>query len=228
MKISKEFSKHAESYASYNIIQKKVITKLLADLQTKPKRILDLGCGSGSLCEAIDWEYESFLGVDFAQGMLEKHPQSESIKLLFGDFNTKELLEKLEEYSFEHIFSASALQWAENLEEVFASIAAFHLPTSLAIFTAGTFKTLHKTASLEPLLRDKEELQRLESKYFKANFERVQYRLEFNGVREMLRYIKKSGVSGARHRLSYKETKRLIAEYPLNYLEFEVVFINTL
>ncbi len=227
MKISKEFSKHADSYVSYNIIQKKVITKLLANLQTQPKKILDLGCGSGSLCEAIEWEYESFLGVDFAEGMLEKHPQSESIELLFGDFNTQELFEKLKGHTFEHIFSASALQWAENLEEVFASIAEFNLPTSLAIFTAGTFKTLHKTASLEPLLRDKEEIQRLQSKYFKANFELVHYKLEFNGVREMLRYIKKSGVSGARHRLSYKETKRLIAEYPLSYLEFEVAFMTT-
>jgi len=43
----------------------------------------------------------------------------------------------------------------------------------------------------------------------------------------MLRYIKKSGVSGGRNLLTYKQTKKLMDEYPLNYLEFEVVYINS-
>ena len=44
----------------------------------------------------------------------------------------------------------------------------------------------------------------------------------------MFRYIKKSGVSGARKVLSYKESKKLLNEYPVNYLEFEVVFIYSI
>ena len=57
MKISSEFSKYALEYNSYNIIQNKVVKKLLSKLKYKPKSILDLGCGSGALCKAIDWEY---------------------------------------------------------------------------------------------------------------------------------------------------------------------------
>jgi malonyl-CoA O-methyltransferase len=41
----------------------------------------------------------------------------------------------------------------------------------------------------------------------------------------MFRYIKGSGVSGSRNLLSFKDMKRLMKEYPLNYLEFEVAFI---
>jgi malonyl-CoA O-methyltransferase len=54
----------------------------------------------------------------------------------------------------------------------------------------------------------------------------VRYRLAFDSVREMFRYIKRSGVSGNRNLLKYKEMKSLMQNYPLDYLEFEVVFIQ--
>jgi len=227
MKISKEFSKHALEYEAHNIIQKKVITKLLHDMKTEPRAILDLGCGNGSLCKSIAWEYDKFVGVDFAPGMLELHPKAENIEVLYGDFNDRALFSTLSKYNFEHIFSASALQWSKDLDKLFKNIAQLDTGISFAIFTAGTFKTLHKAANIEPLLRDKEEINRLQKKYFDANFEVVEYKLEFQSVREMFRYIKKSGVSASRNLLSYKEIKSLMRTYPLNYLEFEVVFITT-
>ena len=227
MKISLEFSKHADEYASYDIIQKQVVTKLLADVDTKPKHILDLGCGSGSLCKAIEWKYKHFVGVDFAPGMLELHPKSKKIEAIYGDFNDTTLFDNLSTYEFDHIFSASALQWAEDLESVFANISTLNAPFSFAIFTAGTFKTLSETASLSPLLRDTKEIKELQEKYFNAAFEVVKYTLEFESVREMFKYIKRSGVSGSRNLLSFKQTKKLMQEYPLNYLEFEVAFITS-
>jgi malonyl-CoA O-methyltransferase len=227
MKISLEFSKHANEYELHNIIQKKVIQKLLTDLSVKPNSILDLGCGSGALCESIPWKYKHFVGVDFAPGMLELHPKSKKIEAIYGDFNDKTLFENLATYEFDHIFSASALQWAEDLEAVFANIASLHKPVSLAIFTSGTFKTLNETASIKPLLRDKEEIDRIQKRYFDGTMEVVKYTLAFESVREMFRYIKRSGVSGSRNLLSYQETKKLMKEYPLNFLEFEVVFIRT-
>jgi len=227
MKISEEFSKHASEYESHNIIQKKVISKLLKDMRHSPQSILDLGCGNGSLCKSISWQYEQFVGVDFAHAMLELHPKATNIELMYGDFNEIELFESLNSYKFEHIFSASALQWSKDLEKLFKNISALKGEFSLAIFTSGTFKTLHKQAGIEALLRDKEEINRLQKKYFDAQFEIVEYKLEFESVREMFRYIKSSGVSGSRNVLSYTQTKKLMREYPLKYLEFEVVFITT-
>ncbi len=227
MKISSQFSKYASSYSSYNIIQDKVVRKLLSDLKYKPKKILDLGCGSGAVCKNIDWKYKHFIGVDFAPRMLEIHPKAKNIECIYGDFNDERLFENLLTYQYEHIFSASALQWAINLEDVFKNIRNLNSPISLAIFTSGTFETLNKTAELEPLLRSANIVKDLSDKYFNANFEIVKYSLEFESTREMFRYIKKSGVSGSRNLLSYKQTKKLMKEYPLNYLEFEVVFITS-
>ncbi len=227
MKVSTEFSKNASHYEKHNTIQKRVIERLLASTSYKPKRILDLGCGSGALCRKIDWEYEHFVGVDFAPGMLELHPKSEKIEAIYGDFNDRALFENLATYEFDYIFSASALQWADNLQSVFQNITLLNTPFSLAIFTAGTFKTLNKTAGLQPLLLSAKEIKKIQKESFDAAFEVVKYTMEFDDVREMFRYIKRSGVSGSRNILSFKETKELMKNYPLNYLEFEVAFITS-
>ncbi|MDK9693859.1 MAG: methyltransferase domain-containing protein [Sulfurimonas sp.] len=225
MNVSSEFSRHALEYGNYNIIQNMVIEKLLSHVAHKPKRILDIGCGSGALIKAIDWEYDYFCGIDFAQGMLDLHPKSPKIELLYADFNQDELFESMLTYKWDFIFSASALQWAYDLERVFHYIQKLDAPISLAIFTSNTFKTLNKTASISSILRSADEVKRLTQNCLDAQFEVVNYKLEFESTRDMFRYIKKSGVSGSRKVLSYKESKKLLEEYPLSYLEFEVVFI---
>ena len=225
MKISSEFSKNAENYDKHNSVQNKVVTKLLSTIKSNPQYILDLGCGSGALCRAIEWKYKHFTGVDFAPGMLELHPKSKKIESIYGDFNDNTLFENLKTYKYDHIFSASALQWSQDLDEVFSQIKEFNAPISLAIFTSGTFKTLNKTASLNALLRTKEEVELLQKKHFNVNYEVLNYKLVFDNVRDMFKYIKRSGVSGSRNVLNFKQTKELMKNYPLNYLEFEVAFI---
>lgn len=225
MKVSSEFSKYAAHYGSYNVIQQKVADKLLSLVDSKPKSILDLGCGDGTLAKKITWKYDKLTAVDFAPGMLQLHPKAENIECIYGNFNDENLFKTLQKSNFDYIFSASALQWSKDLQTTFEVLSSLHVPVALAIFTANTFKTLHKTAGLKPLLADAAQVELLQKKYFNANFEIVQYKLEFDNVREMFRYIKKSGVSGSRNILSYKETKKLMQEYPLNYLEFEVAFI---
>lgn len=227
MKVSSEFSKYATHYDLHNIIQNQVVKKLLTKIKYEPKSILDLGCGSGALCKSIRWKYKHFTGVDFAPGMLELHPKSKKIECIYGDFNDITLFENLLTYRYDYIFSASALQWAEDLDIVFKHIKKLNIPIALAIFTSNTFKTLNDTASLKPLLRSADELNELQKKYFDVEFEVVNYRLEFKSVRDMFRYIKQSGVSASRSILSYKQTKKLMNEYPVNYLEFEVAFITS-
>jgi len=227
MKVSLEFSKNALTYGLNNVIQNKVLDKLLSNIDTKPKYIVDLGCGSGELYSKIDWQYNHFIGVDFAKGMLELHPKNEKIELIYGDFNEHKLFDYLLTCKIDHLFSSSALQWAENLENLFQQIARLKVPIALAIFTSNTFKTLNETAKLSSILKSSSYIDKLQKKYFNATFEVVNYKLDFQSTREMFKYIKKSGVSGSRKKLNYKQTKELMKNYPLSYLEFEVVFIHS-
>jgi malonyl-CoA O-methyltransferase len=220
-----EFSRYAAEYGSRNVIQRLVAQKLISSTPDHPKSILDLGCGNGTLFSLIDWEIEHYMGVDFSKQMLEHHPKIPNIELMLGDFNDPALFEKLRSERFERIYSASALQWANDLECVLKSLVSLNTPMSLAIFTAGTFKTLHEYAGVAPLLRSSDEVIAIAEKYLNAQFEVLHTSLEFDSVREMFRYIKRSGVSGGRRVLDFAQTKRLMEAYPLNYLEFEIVFI---
>jgi len=220
-----EFSRYAAEYGSRNVIQRLVAKKLIASTPNQPKQIVDLGCGNGTLYSLIDWEVEHFVGIDFSAQMLEHHPSSPNVELILGDFNDPALFETLSAECFEHIYSASALQWADDLERVLKSLASLNTPMSLAIFTSGTFKTLHECAGVTPLLRSSDEVIAMAEKYMDARFEVLHTTLEFDSVREMFRYIKRSGVSGGRRVLNYAQTKQLMEFYPRNYLEFEVLFI---
>ncbi|MDD2368277.1 MAG: methyltransferase domain-containing protein [Sulfuricurvum sp.] len=223
-----EFSRYAAEYGSRNVIQRLVAQKLISSTPDQPKCILDLGCGNGTLYSLIDWECDHFVGVDFSEQMLEHHPKLENVELILGNFNNPELFERLSDKTYDRIYSASALQWSDDLESVFKSLSSLNTPMSLAIFSSGTFKTLHECAGVTPLLRSSEEVISIAEKYFNAQFEVLHTTLEFDSVREMFRYIKRSGVSGGRRVLDFSQTKRLMETYPLNYLEFEIVFITSI
>jgi malonyl-CoA O-methyltransferase len=226
MKVQNAFSSNAKTYDEFNIIQTRIIKELTCTLYGQPRFILDIGCGSGGMYKAIPWSLKRFVGIDFAEGMLELHPKNESVMLLAKDFNDEHCFEEICHLDFDRIVSASALQWAEDLDAMFKKIAAFNVPVSLAIFTSGTFKTLYETAAIPPLLRSADQVKALAQKYFNAQYELKQYTLEFSSVREMFRYMKKSGVSGGRNVLNYKQMKALMSSYPLDYLEFEILIIS--
>ncbi len=227
MNVSNEFSRYADHYGEHNIIQEKVADRLIGAIADAPKALLDIGCGHGAVTQRIHWSYTHLIAVDFAPRMLELHPKGKGIECIYGDFDNPELYAYLKEHRFDRIISASALQWSPDLAHTFGLIRSLGAPVSLAIFTAGTFRTLFETAGIPPLLRDAEVLEVMGETYFGARCETVRYSLSFENTREMFRYIKRSGVSGNRNILSYKEMKALMNNYPKNYLEFEVIFIES-
>ena len=214
-----EFSKRAFSYTEHNIIQKKVVKKLVENINSKPKKILDLGCGNGAVYNHITWDIEKFTAVDNASNMCSMHPINPKIKLINEDFET---------LNFEHTnitISSSALQWAKNLDTLFQKIASNSDEIAFAIFCDGTFKTIYEIAKLKLFLPNSEDLIKLLNNYFDFKYEIVHYKLNFEDNISKFRYIKKSGVSGGKRKLNFKETKNLIKNYPYDYLEFEVMFI---
>jgi len=226
MKIQNEFSQNAKAYNNFNVIQTKVTEELICTINDKPASVLDIGCGRGGMYKSISWPLEKFVGIDFAEGMIDLHPKEKNVELFVKDFNDPTCFKNLDTYAFDRIVSASALQWADDLDKTFQHIATLNVPVTFAIFTSGTFKTLHEMASIPPLLRSTEGVMRLSKKYFNAEYKVLKYTLEFASVRDMFRYMKKSGVGGARNILSYKQMKRLMNDYPFNYLEYEILMIH--
>ncbi len=218
-----EFSKRATSYQKHNIIQKRVAKKLISSIKAKPKSILDLGCGSGAVYDLIDWDIEKFVGIDKASNMCKLHPKTPLVRIIEGDFEDIEIYKQLSE--FELVVASSSLQWAKDLDQTLSHIKSVGKSVAFAIFCDGTFKTINKLTGRQSLVPDSELVLESIKNYFDVVSELKEYKLYFGDNLSKFRYIKASGVSGGVKQLNYKEIKHLIANYPLDYLEFEVLFV---
>ena len=230
MEIVKEFSKFAYEYKKYNIIQKEVAKKLISILEKKNyENILDLGAGDGEVYKNLlnqNVNFEQFVALDFSSEMLKIHPESLNVTKICIDFNKKDSFSKFKNEKFNLLISSSALQWSENLNRVLSNISTLSDEYYFSFFTSNTFKTLHETVGISSPIYSKEKIIEALDILFIYEFEVKAYRLDFNSVHDMLRYIKRSGVGGGVKQLSYSEMKRLMREYPLKYLEFEVIFVK--
>jgi len=229
MKIVKEFSRFAHEYNTHNIIQSKVAKKLVSMLEKNHySSVLDLGAGSGAVYREMikrNIKIEKFVALDFSKEMLSLHPKSNNIQTVCSDFNNN-TFEEYEDKEFSILISASALQWSTDLSAVLNSISRLASNHYFAFFTSKTFSTLHKIADVQSPIYSKRNIIESLNNYTIDSIEEVEYHLSFDSVLEMFRYIKRSGVSGGAGVLSYKEMKSIMKNYPLDYLEFEVVFIK--
>ena len=225
MSVKNEFSKYANQYNSYNIIQQIIAKSLVRDIISKPKRILELGCGSGQIIKYISWDYDYYKAIDFSQNMCDLHPKSEKIELKCFDFDSDEFFENIKKDSFDLVISASALQWSKDLSKIIKALSSISPSINAVLFTSNTFKTIQTITNSKSPILDESVIKEAFSKHCNCEFETIKYNLEFENKKELFDYIKKSGVSGGKA-LDFKDAKKLYKEYNLNYLEFEVVFIK--
>ena len=230
-KILKQFSRFAQSYGRYNVIQTEVAKLLVERIPTKfYPTIIDLGSGDGEVYKNLIKKhitFEKFVAWDSSEQMLALHPKGLIIDKYMADFNYQKSYENIKNQKENTLLiSSSALQWSEDLDFVFRELSQKASRAYFAIFTSNTFKTLHEIAQIDSPIYTAKELQEVIEKYYRADFELKKYTLVFKTVREMFQYIKKSGVSGGEKRLSYKQSKKVMQTYPLDYLEFEVLFVE--
>lgn len=226
MNHTKEFSKHSKSYDSHTIVQKQVASHLVSKIISRPKTILDLGCGTGEVSRTISWKYDKLLGVDEAIGMCDKHPKSENITILHENFESDSFMQHVKSYeNFDIGISASALQWSKDIENTLAFLRESTKEVALAIFTDNTFADIYSVTNLESSLPNAHRLIEIVKKYFIMTYEIKTYKLLFEDNVSKFRYIKKSGTTGGVRRLGVVQMKNLIKNYPHDYLEFEVLFI---
>ncbi len=225
MSVQNEFSKHANEYNSYNIIQQIVAKSLVRDIQKQPKRMLELGCGSGQIFKHINWDVDFYKAIDFSHSMCELHPKASNVEVNCYNFDTPEFIDAIKNDRYDLVLSASALQWSKDLDKIIGTLAKITPEVNAVLFTSNTFKTIQKISQKPSPILDIESIKSAFSNHFECEFEIFNYNLEFDNKKDLFDYIKKSGVSGGKS-LSFKDAKKLYKAYDLNYLEFEVIFIK--
>ena len=228
MKVAQEFSRFAATYERHNRIQAMVAKRLVSMLPEESyDSILDLGCGSGEVYRNLrrqGIDFGRLTAVDISDEMLLRHPSDEGVEKVRADFNDPVDLDRLSSRRYDLLLSSSALQWSSDLDLTLSSLSSSADRYALALFTSGTFRSLHRCAGIDSPIYSDEVLREKIAGCCEAVFETISYRLHFDSVYAMLRYIKESGTSGGERRLSYLQMKRLLGTYPLDYLEFEVLF----
>ncbi len=229
--IVKEFSRFSKDYNSYNQIQTEVAMQLIDKLpQRHYSSIVDIGCGTGALYNRLinkNIFFGSFMALDASEQMLLLHPCDPKITIKYFDFNRSSSFASIEGYKFDLVLSSSALQWSKDLDWTISQIALLGNNFYGALFTSNTFKTLHHVAGISSPIYSSESIKgSFNDSYKYTKYEVFKYKLHFDSQKELFNYIKKSGVSGGEQKLGYKQTKALMREYPLDYLEFEVVLVE--
>ena len=226
MSIKNEFNKNANSYSTYNIIQKEVAKDLISLITNRPKKILDIGCGDGEVYKQINWNIDYFIGIDFAKNMCLSHPRSKSVKVLNLDFNHHQSFDVLKQYSFDIAISSSALQWANDLDFVIKSIKNIAPTFALSIFTSNTFKELHNQLCINsPIPSKKEILKAIQNNLENAKILEKKYTLNFDFTKDLLLYIKKSGVSSGAKLTSLASLRDIIKKNTIKQISAEVIFV---
>jgi len=228
LSVKNQFSKYANQYKNHNIIQQIVAKSLVRELKTKPKKILELGCGSGQVYNHIDWDVDYYKAIDFSSSMCELHPKADNIEVKCYDFDTEEFLNEIKDNDYDIVLSSSALQWSKDLSKIVKYLSYITNEINAVLFTSNTFKTIQNISETNSPILDENSIKEAFSKYFDCEFETIEYKLEFDNKKDLFDYIKNSGVSGGSATLDYKMAKKLFKEYKLNYLEFEVIFVKTL
>ncbi len=109
----------------------RLLEPLLGDT---PANVLDLGCGTGLLGRHLRARAERLVGVDLAQGMLDKAQALECYdRLVCAD--VVEYLQQQEPATHDVVVSADLFIYFADLAEVFAAIAKVLTPDGLFAFT---------------------------------------------------------------------------------------------
>ncbi len=226
MNVKKEFSKHANDYNSYNIIQQIVAKALVREIVGQPQRILELGCGSGQVFKHISWQLSQYDAIDFSQSMCDLHPAAPNLNTYCMSFDDEDFFSFLKDKRYDLVLSSSALQWSQDLTKIAQTLSLVTKEVNAVLFTSNTFKSIHDITQKPSPILSKEQITKAFESSFDCRFETLNYNLKFDSKKDLFDYIKNSGVSGNSNELPFKEAKNLYKKYQLDYLEFEVIFIK--
>ncbi len=143
------FDRHAEEYETYACVQKRVVARfagLLEDRRDDPRRVLDIGAGTGMLLRELAglYPHADLVGLDLALGMCQAAranlDEASSVRLLTGDAERLPFSDR----AFDLVVSTSTFQWLESLDGAFAEAYRVLRPGGTFSFALFGEMTLHE------------------------------------------------------------------------------------
>jgi malonyl-CoA O-methyltransferase len=211
-KSRQSFDRAAHRYDKSAALQQQVATKLIELLSmTNPQSILDIGCGTGQVTEAMCAHYPQadVVALDFSERMLLETEKrlavtDKTAKLVCADAENLPFVEA----TFELMISSLMLQWSNDLTQNLMHMN--HCLTdkgqlAFSTFTEGTLKEVKaswRSVDGEVHTSDFMDVGTLRESVEAAGFHNVQIHQEtivsiYPNVREILMDMKRIGASNA-------------------------------
>ena len=209
------FGRSIESYEEHAAVQREIAAHL-AELATAyvtqpPRKILEVGCGTGLLTERILqlWAGSELWVNDLVEGMCAKAAarcRVPAAHCLVGDIESLPL-----PGAFDLVISASVFQWLARPAETFIRLAACLQPGGwLAFSTFGedNCHELREVAGTGLAYPSADELRAMLSPHFRiVHTEEARYCLDFSDPVQILHHVKRTGVNASASRTLWTRSK---------------------
>ena len=138
-KVKNAFDRHAMEYDLHACVQKRIVSRiagLLREWPYTPRRVLDIGSGTGMLLKELTVIYPAveLIGLDLAFGMINTARANldahSAARLLTGEAEALPFKDK----AFDLVVSTSTFQWLESLDKVFAEVFRVLTPRGRFVF----------------------------------------------------------------------------------------------
>ncbi|SFV65775.1 Biotin synthesis protein BioC [hydrothermal vent metagenome] len=228
------FNKSATSYNQHGILQKEIANRLFENLQTiklQPKKILDLGAGTGFLTHQLNNAYKNsqVIALDFAQESLKINLKNSTNTAVCADVYHLPFTDN----SIDIITSNLMLQWCSDYQKVFLECFRVLKPNGVFMFSTfgvDTLKELKKSwenVDNNPHINQFTDMHLLgdtllQQGFFSPIIEMENIILTYDKVIDLIQDLKGIGANTVQQRKSGLITPNKFNKMQQNYEQFRV------
>lgn len=209
------FAKNLNNYNENAKIQKRMAERLLTFVKNRsPKKVLEIGCGTGFLTKQINesLEFESFMALDIVEECEEYIKQINPL-ILFTPADIEKFLNENNE-TFDLIISNASLQWVENFEGVINSLKNRLNPNGELVFSTfgnENFREIYHVIGTTLNYFSYPELTKM---FPNSIIEPEIHIMAFENPKEVLKHLQLTGVNGVENQ---RWTKKDLTKFENGY-----------
>ena len=161
--VKRAFSAATESYDSHAVLQREIADRLLAHLaftKIEPKRILDIGCGTGYFTRLLRNKFKraEIVALDLSEAMVQSTRMSHARRMPWHGHHRHLCADAaalpLKSEQFDLVCSNLAMQWLPNPKSMLAEMRRVLAPGGLMLLSTFGRRTLSELrqslAAIEP------------------------------------------------------------------------------
>lgn len=191
--VKKRFSRNLKTYKDNSVVQNKMADKLVEMIRFQPKKILELGCGSGLLTEKLIKKFNTttYNAIDIVEDC-EKYIKeiSSNINFYHSDIETFNFQDK-----YDLIISNAVFQWIEDLPLFIEGLKKCLNPNGILLFSTFGTDNLLEISKLTGESLKYIAIQELNSLLHPQEIYEDKIMLNFDTPKDVLKHLKYTGVN---------------------------------